>query len=166
MRYWYFILLPLLFLTCSNEEPGLFGSNVSTARLAIYGFDVNVEFIEGQDNFAEFTASDSTIILQLTRTFDPDIGSTGDESFQTIYIVIPDDQDMIDISGGDWDSIKSFAFTNEETVNAPVGRVTGGNITGQRLSIDNSWIIQGEVELSENFGDGFPTDLSGTFSSR
>lgn len=144
----------------------MFGSSNSTARLAVYGFDVNVEFIEGQDNFAEFTPSDSTLILQLTKTFDPDLGQTGEESFQTIYIVLPDELTVIDISGSDWDSIKSFAFTNEETVNAPVGRVSGGNITGQRLSIDNSWILQGEVELSENFGSSFPTDLSGTFSSR
>ena len=166
MRYCFLLLLPLLCLTCSNEEPGLFGSNISTSRLAIYGFDVNVEFIEGQDNFADFTPSDSTMILQLTKTFDPDIGSTGDESFQTIYIVLSDELQTIDFSDADWDSIKTFAFTNEETVNAPVGRVTGGSITGQRLSIDNSWVIQGEVELSETFGDGFPTDLSGTFSSR
>lgn len=166
MRYLFLLLLPLLFLTCTNEEPGLFGSTVSTTRLAIYGFDVNVEFIDGQDNFAEFSASDSTMILQITRTVDPDLSMTGEESYETIYIVLPDNLQELDISGNDWDDIKSFAFTNELTVNAPVGRVSGGSITGQRLSIDNSWVIQGSVELSEMFANSFPTDLSGTFSSR
>lgn len=167
MRYLLFVLLPILFFGCpSDDDLGLSGSNINVTRLAIYGFDVSVEFIEGQDNFANFSENDTSMILQITRTVDPDISFGGDEGFQTIYILLPIDAQTIDLSGNDWDEITSFAFTNEDTVNPPVGRITGGSITGQRLTIDNSWIINGEVELSETFDESFPRDLSGTFSSR
>ena len=162
------IALSALFISsCSPlEVEGPSGSSSTLTRLAIYNFDVNVAHVEGQDNFAEFTDSDSTIILQITRTDDPDIGVSGDEFYQTVYIVVPDSLTELQLSGDEWDNVKSFAFTNREQVLAPVGRVTGGSLSGLRLLIDNSWELQGEIEVSESFGTSFPTDMTGIYSSR
>jgi hypothetical protein len=166
MKYFSLLLLPLLCLTCTKEEPGIFGSNTTITRLAVYNFDVDIDIVPGEDTFSEFTPTDSTMILQITRTVDTDLNTTGDESYETIYIVVSNDLQTLEISGDDWDDVKSFAFTNERTVNAPLGRVTGGTITGSRLNIDNSWVIDGTVTISEDFGPTFPLELTGTFASR
>lgn len=167
MRYLLLALLAILFTACPSDDDNLLtGSSISVTRLAIYEFDVNVDFVAGEDNFSDFVENDSTLILQITRTVDPDIGLGGDESYETIYIILPVELEEIDISGSDWDDIKTFAFTNERTVNAPVGRVTGGSLIGQRVSFGRDWQVSGQVELSENFGPTFPLDLTGTFSAR
>ncbi|WP_020569886.1 hypothetical protein [Neolewinella persica] len=161
-------LLALVLLSpgCNDDQPFLSGNNIGITRLVIYDFDVDIDIIPGEDTFTEFRRTDSTMILQLTRTVDPDIAVGGDESNQTIYIILPNNLQTLDINEGDWSGIKTYAFTSERTVNEPVGQVTGGQITGQRLTLDNSWLIEGTVELSEAFDDSFPLELSGTFRSR
>jgi len=161
-------LLAMILLSsgCNDDQPFLSGNNISIARLAVYNFDVDIDIVAGEDTFTEFRPTDSTMILQLTRTVDPDIAVSGDESNQTIYIILPNNLQTLDINSADWAGIKTYAFTSERTVNEPVAQVTGGSITGQRLNIDNSWIIEGTVELSEAFDDSFPLELTGTFSSR
>ena len=166
-----FLFLPLLlsalwFTGCPVDDDGFSGSSITTDRLAIYGVDVDVTPGAGEDSGVQFSASDSTTVLQITRSVDPDISQTGDEEFETIFIVIPFAAQTLDISGDDWNDTKTFAFTSDREINPPIARVTGGAITGQRLSLDNSWIISGSVELSETFEQTFPTDLTGTFGSR
>lgn len=157
---------PLLFLSCPPDEPVIFGNQVAFVRLAIYDFDVNIEVVPGEDTFPEFVANDSTMILQISRTVDPDFSRTGDETAETIYIILPDTLNTLEISEDDWDDLKTFAYTSGTTVNEPIGRITGGEIIGQRFSIDNSWEIAGEVQISENFGSTFPLVLTGLYQSR
>jgi hypothetical protein len=157
------LALVLLSLGCNDDQPFLSGSNISITRLAVYDFDVDINIVPGEDTFTNFRRTDSTMILQITRTVDPDISLGGDENNQTIYIILPNNLQTVDINEGDWAGIKTYAFTSERTVNEPVGQVTGGSISGQRIDFDDSWIIEGTVELSEAFDDSFPLELSGTF---
>lgn len=166
MKKLFFLCLSFLLLGCPPEDPTVFGSQIAFVRLAIYNFDVNIDIVPGEDTFPQFVANDSTLILQLSRTVDPDFTITGDETAETIYIIIPNDLNEIDISEDDWGDLKTFAYTSGTTVNEPVGRITGGAISGQRFSIDNSWEIVGQIEISESFGPTFPLDLTGLFQSR
>ena len=167
MKYLY-ALLVLATLTAPSCEPenSISGSRTVITQLAIYNFDVAVEPDADGDLLPVFTASDSTIILQLTRTQDLDISTTGDERNETILIVIDRDATSIDLSGSDWDDVKSFAFLSETAVTSTVARITGGTLRGDRLAMDNSWILFGEVELSADLGNTFPTVMDGTYASR
>ena len=158
--------LALFSLGCNDDQPFLVGSNIGISRFAIYNFDVDIEVVPGEDTFTEFRTTDSTMILQITRTIDPDISIPGDETNQTIYIILPSDLQTLDISDGDWADLKTYAFTSGRTVNEPVAQVTGGRIVGQRLNFDNSWAIEGVVETSETFDDSFPLEFTGTFAPR
>jgi hypothetical protein len=153
----------LFSLGCNDDQPFLSGSNINITRLAIYNFDVDIDLVPGEDTFTEFRTTDSTMILQITRTVDPDISTLGDETNQTIFIIVSNNLQTLDIGDGDWATTKTYAFTSDRTVNEPLARVTGGRIVGRRLSFDNSWNIEGTVELSEAFDDSFPLELTGTF---
>jgi hypothetical protein len=166
LRYLTLFTLSILLYGCPPDSPVVIGNSVSIARLAVYDFDVDIDIVPGEDTFTIFTRTDSTLIIQQTRTVDPDISISGDESNQTIYIVLPNTLTEFSFSDGDWAGLKTFAFTSERTVNEPVGRITGGTLTGNRLTIDNSWIINGTVTISEDFGPSFPLEMTGTFSSR
>ncbi|MEM1359204.1 MAG: hypothetical protein AAGF89_13435 [Bacteroidota bacterium] len=160
------LCLPLLCLGCSRDEPTIFGSQISIIQAAFYGFDVDIEIVPGQETFPEFTTNDSTLIIQISRTVDPDFAVSGDESAETILIVLPDSLETLDLSDDDWTDIKTFAYTSNTSVNEPVGRIIGGEVIGQRFSIDNSWELVGQVEISENFGSTFPLDLTGQYQPR
>lgn len=166
LRYFFLLTLSILLYGCPPDSPVVIGNSISIARLAVYDFDVDIDIVPGEDTFTIFTRTDSTLIIQQTRTVDPDISISGDESNQTIYIVLPNTLTEFSFSDGDWAGLKTFAFTSERTVNEPVGRITGGTLTGNRLNIDNSWIIDGVVTISEDFGPSFPLEMTGTFSSR
>ena len=166
MRYFSLAILSLLLYGCPPESPVVIGNSINIVRLAVYDFDVDIDIVPGEDTFTEFTRTDSTLIIQQTRVVDPDISMAGDESNQTIYIVIPNTLTEFSFSGNDWSSLKTYAFTSERTVNEPVGIITGGTLNGNRLTTDNSWIIDGTVTISEDFGSSFPLEMTGTFSSR
>lgn len=161
-----FSLLLFSFGCIDDNQPFLSGSNIGISKYAIYNFDVDIDIVPGEDTFTDFRQTDSTMILQITRTVDPDISITGDETNQTIYIILPNNLQTINIEDGDWAGLKTYAFTSERTVLEPVGQVIGGQITGQRLSFDESWAIEGTVEISETFDDSFPLELTGTFIAR
>lgn len=158
--------LVLFSLGCNDDQPFLTGSNFGISRFVIYDFDVDIDIVPGEDTFTDFRPTDSTMILQITHTNDPDISVAGDETNQTIFIILPNDLQTLDIGDGDWGALKTYAFISERTVLEPVGRVTGGQITGQRLSITDSWVIEGIVETSEAFGASFPLDLTGDYLAR
>jgi hypothetical protein len=161
-----FSLLLFSFGCLDDDQSSLSGSNIAISQFAIYNFDVDIDIVPGEDTFTEFRPTDSTMILQITRTVDPDISLLGDETNQTIYIILPNTLETVNIGDGDWDGIKTYAFTSERTVNEPVAQVIGGQITGQRLSFDNSWSIEGTVETSEAFDDSFPLNMTGNYSPR
>jgi len=113
----------------------------------------------------EFSDSDSTFILQITRTADPNSGQAGDERFETIYLVLSNDLTTFTFTDDDWSDVKTFAFRSGQNIEAPVGRIISGTLAGQRQEADDSWFLNGSVEVSEDFGTTFPSFLTGQYDS-
>lgn len=165
MRTLVIFLLPLLLISCTDNDPLVPGASVLTSRLVAYDIDVDVSFTEGEDNTVAFLDSDSTFILQITRTVDPNTGVAEDERFETIYLVLPNDLTAFMFTNEDWADLKTFAFRSGQTIEAPVGRIVSGTLAGQWQETDGSWFLNGSVEVSEDFGPTFPSFLTGQYDA-
>ncbi len=166
MKYPLFLLFSFaVFSSCLDDDAGG-GFSTDTTRLAINNFDLNLDTLTGGGLVTVFTPSDSTLILQITRTVDPDLSVAGDESRESIFIVLDNSLSSFEFTETDWAALKTFAFTSGQFVEQPVGTITGGSLLGTRDIASNNWFLEGTVEVSEPFAPTFPLFMSGNYFAR